>query len=204
MTNPNFKFFYNNKAKTLDVVLHGSSQGMDSPFINKVVEASRNIGNSVVALNFPFFDRGEEKSSGPGLIEELEALQKVLDECKPDNYKHINLIGKSLGGVIAGMYLTKNNKIDPRKYGLTIFGYDIGYIDLKEFSGSVKIIQGSKDKFGDIEAVKKDMVGSISIDVKYLTIEGADHSYRVPETKEPIYEDEAIRIAFELNGTSVN
>jgi hypothetical protein len=64
-----------------------------------------------------------------------------------------------------------------------IFGYDIGYIDLKTFPGKIVIIQGDKDKFGDIEAVKNDM-------------KGADHSYRVPETKEPIYEDEAVKMAF--------
>lgn len=204
MTYPNFKFYYNNKANTLDVVLHGSSQGMDSPFINKVVETSRNIGNSVVALNFPFFDRGEEKSSGPELIEELETLQLILDECKSGTYEHVRLIGKSLGGVIAGMYLSKNNKSDLNKFELIIFGYDIGYIDVKSFSGKIRIIQGSKDKFGDIEAVKKDMTGSVSADIEYLTIEGADHSYRVPETKEPIFEDEAIKIAFKTNGDSVN
>jgi len=196
MTNPNFKFFYNNRANTLDVVLHGSSQGMDSLFINKVVEASRNIGNSVVALNFPFFDRGEEKSSGPELIEELETLQIVLDECKSETYEHVRLIGKSLGGVIAGMYLSKKNKSDLNKFELIIFGYDIGYIDIKSFPGKIRIVQGSKDKFGDIEAVKKDMVGSVSTNIEYLTIEGADHSYRVPETKEPIFEDQAVSLAF--------
>lgn len=196
MTNPSFKFFYNNRANTLDVVLHGSSQGMDSLFINKVVEASRNIGNSVVALNFPFFDRGEEKSSGPELIEELETLQIVLDECKSETYEHVRLIGKSLGGVIAGMYLSKKNKSDLNKFELIIFGYDIGYINIKSFPGKIRIVQGSKDKFGDIEAVKKDMVGSVSTNIEYLTIEGADHSYRVPETKEPIFEDQAVSLAF--------
>lgn len=200
---PNFKFYFNNKAKIIDVVLHGSSQGMDSPFIGKIMDKSKTIGHSVVALNFPYFDRGEDKSSGPELIEEIDALQNILEICKADDYEHVNLIGKSLGGVIAGMYV-KNNKVDSKKYSLTIFGYDIGYIDLKTFPGSIKIIQGSKDKFGDIEDVKKDMMGSISTDTKYLTIEGADHSYRVPETKDPVYEDEAIRTAFNTNGTAVN
>lgn len=197
MSLPNFKYFHNNKAKTLDVVLHGGSQGMDSSLINKIVDASRKKSNSVVAFNFPYIERGEEKSSGPELIEEIDALQSVLDFCQVDKYKNIRLIGKSLGGVVAGHYLKKLDRNQLEKFSLMIFGYDIGYIDLKSFPGRIVIIQGDKDKFGDVEAVKNDMKGAVSKQIIYLSVKGADHSYRVPETKEPIYEDEAVRIAFE-------
>lgn len=196
MNLPNFKYFYNNKAKTLDAVLHGGSQGMDSGFIGKIIDASRKTGNSVVAFNFPYIERGEENSSGPELLEELEALQSVLDYCQTANFENIRLIGKSLGGIVAGHFLKKLEKDQLKKFSLIIFGYDIGYIDLKSFPGEIIIIQGSKDKFGDIEAVKKDMNGAVSNDITYLSIEGADHSYRIPETKEPIYEDEAVSVAF--------
>ena len=66
-----------------------------------------------------------------------------------------------------------------------------GHLNL--LSGKITIIQGSKDKFGDIEAVKEDMKGAISKDVVYLSVEGADHSYR-NELKEPVFEDEAIEL----------
>ena len=197
MNLPNFKYFYNNKAKNLDVVLHGGSQGMDSGLINKIVGASKKEGNSVVAFNFPYFERGEENSSGPELIEETNALQSVLDFCYTDTLESIRLIGKSLGGVVAGHYLKKldSNQLD--KFSLIIFGYDVGYIELKNFTGKIVIIQGDKDKFGDVDVVKNDMKGAVSKQVTYLSVKGADHSYRVPETKEPIYEDEAVRMAFE-------
>ena len=197
MSLPNFKYFYNNKSKTLDVILHGGSQGMDSDLINKIVEASRKKGNSVVAFNFPYFERGEEKSSGPELIEETNALQSILDYCQADKFELVRLIGKSLGGVVAGYYLKKLKGSQLDKFSLMIFGYDIGYIDLKTFPGKIVIIQGDKDKFGDVEAVKNDMNGAVSKDIVYLSVKGADHSYRVPETKEPIYEDEAVKMAFE-------
>ena len=71
MTLPNYKYFFNNKAEVLDVVLHGGSQGMDSGFMNKIIEASRIEGNSVVAFNFPYIERGEENSSGQELLEEI-------------------------------------------------------------------------------------------------------------------------------------
>lgn len=195
---PNFKYFHNNKAKILDVVLHGGSQGMDSGLINKIVDASRKSGNSVVAFNFPYIERGEENSSGPELIEEIDALQSVLDYCQSDKFENIRLIGKSLGGVVAGHYLKKVDPEQLTKFTLIILGYDIGYINLKSFPGKIVIIQGSKDKFGDIEAVRNDLNGAISKDITYLSVDGADHSYRIPETKEPIYEDEAIKIVFGL------
>jgi len=196
MSLPNFKYFYNIKAKTLDVVLHGGSQGMDSDLINKIIEASRKKGNSVVAFNFPYIERGEENSSGPELVEEIDALQSILSFCQADKFESVRLIGKSLGGVVAGHYLKKLDSGQLDKFSLMIFGYDIGYIDLKYFPGKIVIIQGDKDKFGDVEAVKIDMKGSVSKDVVYFSIKGADHSYRVPETKEPIYEDEAVKMAF--------
>lgn len=197
MSTPNFKFFYNNKSTTLDVVLHGGSQGMDSGLINKVLEASRKQGNSVVAFNFPYIERGEENSSGPELVEELNALQLVLDYCKPEKFQQLRLIGKSLGGVVIGYFLKKLTPKQSTKFSAIILGYDIGYIDIKGFSGKVRIIQGSKDNFGDIEAVKNEMKDAISKEVEYISIEGADHSYREPNTKEPKYEDEAVRMIFE-------
>ena len=193
---PNFKYFYNHKAENLEVILPGISQGMDSGFINKIIEVCWSKGDSVVTFNFPFFERGKENSSGPELIEEIEALRVVLDYCQSDNYRNIILIGKSLGGVVAGAYLKKLSPEQKRKFSLVIFGYDIGYIDIKDFSGKIIIVQGSEDKFGDVEAVKKDMHGATSKCVTYLSVEDADHSYRIPETKEPFYEDEAIKTAF--------
>lgn len=198
MSLPNFKYFHNNKAKTLDVVLHGGSQGMDSSLINKIVDASRKKSNSVVAFNFPYIERGEEKSSGPELTEEINALQSVLNYCQYDNFETIRLIGKSLGGVVTGHFLKKIDSEQLVKFSLMIFGYDIGYIDLKGFPGKIVIIQGSRDKFGDIKAVKNDLSGAISKNITYISIEGADHSYRNPETREPVYEDEAVKLAFGL------
>ncbi len=120
----------------------------------------------------------------------------VLNYCQYTKYKNIRLIGKSLGAVVAAAYLKSLSLKQIKKFSILIFGYDIGYIDIKKFSGKIVIVQGSKDKFGDIKAVKRDMKGAVSKDITYLSIEGADHSYRIPETKEPIYENKAIVAAF--------
>ena len=193
---PNFKYFYNNKSEILDVILHGGSQGMDSSLICKVVDASRGIGNSVAALNFPYIERGEDHSSGPELIEEIEALKQVLNFCHFENFKHIRLIGKSLGGIVVAAYLSRLSPNDQEKYSAYILGYDLGVRDIRNFNGAIRIVQGEKDKFGNVETVKKDMDGALSKNITYLEIPNADHSYRDPETKEPVFEDEAVKALF--------
>jgi len=198
MTLPNLKYFYNNQAKTLDIILHGASQGMDSPFMQKLITSSRNKGNSVLAFNFPFLDRGEEKSSGPELKEELAALKEAMNFCQADKLAHIRFVAKSLGAIVASFFLQNQPEKEQRKYSIVVLGYVTGSLNLKSFQGKITIIQGEKDKFGNIKAVKIDMESSVSKDITYYEIKGADHSYRVPETKEPLYEDKVVGILSSL------
>jgi predicted alpha/beta-hydrolase family hydrolase len=150
-------------------------------------------GHSVVNFNFPYFESGEEKSSGPELKEELETLRSVLVECKAKEYKHIRLIGKSLGAIIASFYLKSLSKEEQLKYSVVVFGYVTGSIDLKRFEGKIDVIQGEKDKFGNIAVVKNDLSDAVSKDISYFEIKTADHSYR-NELKEPVFENEAIAV----------
>ncbi|WKZ25811.1 MAG: hypothetical protein QY322_00680 [bacterium] len=193
---PSLKFV-SNKSDTLDVLLHGSSGGMNYSLMQMIFDECVKQGHSVVNFNFPYYERGEEQSSGPELKEELETLRSILDECRAKEYKHVRLIGKSLGAIIASYYLKSLPKEEQSKYSAIVFGYVTGSIDLKTFEGKIDIIQGEKDKFGNIEVVKNDLKTAVSKDINYFEIKNADHSYRVPETKEPIYEDEAVKIAFD-------
>lgn len=183
--------FIKNNSDTLDILLHGSSGGMNYSLMQKIFDVCVGQGHSVVNFNFPYFDRGEEQSSGPELIEELETLQKVLDECNSKEYKHIRLIGKSLGAIIASCYLKSLPEAVQPKFSIVVFGYIAGSIDLKEFSGKIDIIQGQFDKFGNIDVIKKDLENTKSKSINYFEIRGGDHSYR-NEQKEPVFEDEAI------------
>lgn len=78
------------ESDTLDVLLHGSSGGMNYSLMQKVADVCVKKGHSVVNFNFPYFERGEELSSGPELKEELETLQTVLDKC---GAKITNILG---------------------------------------------------------------------------------------------------------------
>lgn len=196
MNNKKLKFV-KNKSDDLDVLLHGSSEGMNYSLMQKVFDESVKQGHSVVNFNFPYFERGDEQSSGPELKEELETLKSVLDECKAVEYKHIRLIGKSLGAIIASCYLKTLSKEEQLKYSTIVFGYVTGSIDLKSFEGKIDIIQGEKDKFGNIEVVKNNLKDAVSKDINYFEIKNADHSYR-NELKEPVFEDEAIEVFSKL------
>lgn len=195
---PNFKYTNNNKSEILTVLLHGSGVGMDSQFMLKLFDAFEKKGDSVVTFNFPFFDRGDGQSSGKELTEELETLEMVLGYCKASDYKKIRLVGKSLGGIIASFYLRRLSPLEQRKYEVVIFGYVTGSVDLSSFPGNITIIQGEKDKFGDISKVKEDLQGALTKNIKFVEILNADHSYRDPETKSPDYEDKAINKYLEL------
>jgi len=196
MNIPGYKFYFNSKAENLDVILQGSSVGMDSQFITKIWNASIKAGNSSVAFNFPYFERGETNSSGVELTEEIESLKSILTVCQSGNYKTIRLIGKSLGGIVAGYFLRDLSRAEQGKYSIVIFGYVPGSTDLKTFPGKIDIVQGSKDKFGTIEQTKKDMEKALSKDISYYLVEGGDHGYKDPQTNEPKFEDMAIEFVF--------
>lgn len=183
--------YIDNNSDTLDVLLHGSSGGMNYSLMQKIADVCVKQGHSVVNFNFPYFERGEEQSSGPELKEEIETLKAVLNKCKSMEYKHVRLIGKSLGAIIASYCLKQLPKEEQSKHSVVVFGYVTGSIDLKSFEGRIDLIQGEKDKFGNIDVVKDDLKNAVSKNINYFEIKNADHSYR-NELKEPIFEDEAI------------
>ena len=147
---------------------------------------------STVIFDYPFHDRLEKRGMGDDLSEEINALEGVLEFCKVDGYKKVKLVGKSIGGVIAGKFLSKLNHDEQKKFELVVLGYDLGWIKIQDFVGKITIIQGEKDPFGDVELVKKDMEGASSTDIKYYEIKGADHSYKEPETGYPKFQQEVV------------
>lgn len=193
MGNFKTKTVFFKKGTTLDVVLHGGSAGVDSPFIQKLVKHSMGSGNSVVAFNFPYFERGDKMSSGPELSEELATLTNILAEIKVGKYNHIRLIGKSLGGIVASYYLNSLPPDKMKKYSLVIVGYVVGELKMDRFSGSVIVVQGEMDKFGGADKVEADLIKAACKNLRIIEIKRADHSFRNPKTKESVYEDEAIK-----------
>lgn len=195
-----FKFYHNSRSDTLDVILHGgSSEGVKMSLIKKVYQLSVKQGYSVITFNFPFAERGQDQSSGPELVEELKTLQDILDYCDYKKFKRIRLVGKSLGAIVASFYLDELSRDESEKFSIIILGYVTSSVKLKRFEGQITVIQGEKDKFGDIDVVRKDLEDARSQNIKYFEIKDADHSFRNPETKEPIFEDEAMKVLSKLS-----
>ena len=194
---PSFKYFISNTSNILDIVLHGGDYNMDSPFINEVIKVCREKGNSVIAFNFSYADRGGGKAS-EGLVEEIGALRMIIDRFAVDA-DSVRLVGKSLGAIVAGEFLKKVSKKDLEKYSLIVLGYASKWIDICDFPGKISIIQGEKDKYGDIQAVKKHLKNAKSKNISYYEVKGADHSFNDPKTTEPKYLQDAMKTLASLD-----
>jgi predicted alpha/beta-hydrolase family hydrolase len=193
---PTFDYYHNPTADTLNVLLPGFNTPIDTDFMQRLIKRSIAAGRSHVAMNFPFQDRKAKESSGDKLKEEQETLKEVLEFVHADDYKTIQLIAKSLGGVVASFYL-KNEKKDPKKYKITILGYIVGSVDLKTFQGSIRIIQGDLDPYGNIDKVGADFITPATRDINLIKVANADHSFRNVVTQNPEYVDEALNnVAF--------
>jgi len=188
--------YYSNNLEELNIIFPGSSLGFQTGLINKIFNKFVSEGRSAVSYNYPFLDRGEENSSGEDLKEELDALNSILTSIDINKYSKINLIGKSLGAIVASYFLAKDeNSHLLDKVSLSVLGYVKGSIDLSKINCKIIIIQGEKDRFGNIDEVKKDFEDKDLSQISFTEIPNADHSYRNSD-KEPIFEDLAIEALF--------
>lgn len=186
-------FFTNQNSPVANIILHGGSKGIESDFIRKIFDRSVAEGFTTIAFNFPYLDRGEENPSGDELIEEVEALSKVVELLQGLGYSKINLIAKSLGGIVSSFYLKRPSDVN---FNLTILGFVVGDVKLDDFKGKLIVIQGNNDRFGNIDAVRQELETQGITNATLINIQDADHSYR-DESKEPKFEDKAITRLFE-------
>lgn len=189
----NLDFLHKNfiDSDCINVIVHGGSAGYESEFIQKIYQKSISAKISTLAFNFKYISRGEENPRNENLNEELADFNEVIKNLKDIGYSNFHIIAKSLGGIVSARFLNALDRSEHSDYKITILGYVTGSVKLKNFSGQIDIIQGEKDRFGDIEAVKFDMREAISNQVYYYAVTDSDHSYR-NELKQPIYEDKAI------------
>ncbi len=182
-------FFLNKDSSILDVILHGSSLGIQSTLIQGIIKNSKDKNHSVLAFNFPFIDNGLHIVSGDKFPKEMEILDNVLNFVNYKRYKKINFIGKSIGGLIGSYYIYKNQ--NSANFSLNILGF-INNQYIKEIDCKINIIQGQYDKFGEIEHVKDYMKNAQSSRISYKEVKNSNHSFRDYKFKEKNYEKEAI------------
>ncbi|BCX14213.1 MAG: hypothetical protein KatS3mg085_745 [Candidatus Dojkabacteria bacterium] len=165
--------------------------------MEKLYKKSTASGISTITFNFPYLDRGEENSSGEDLTEEQQTIAQIINFISQFNFKEIKFIAKSLGDIVLAKYLQNNQKdLHEKKIEVVIPGYVLGDIDLSGFKGNLTVIQGSNDRLGNADAVRKDLYSNGLSEARVIEIEGADHSYRISDTNEPKFEDEVVNLVF--------
>ena len=181
-----YKYYKKNKSKNIYLIIHGGGPvGVETDFISAIFDTIAKTNNSALCFNFPYCERGEENSSGPDLLEEISALEQVIDFVHAEGYSHITIVAKSLGGIISSYYFAK---YPDKSIDLIILGYIPDEIKQNAISKNLKlIIQGENDRFATPSEVQKIVGNKVSV----TEIKNADHSYQ-NHNKEPIYQKEVL------------
>jgi len=90
--------------------------------------------------------------------------------------------------------LNSSSKIIGSRRDKIILGTPLKYFPKISFTGNIYVIQGENDKNGGVKEVKEAFNNLDQNKIKYFEIPGADHSFRDPETKDPIFQEKALEI----------
>ncbi|HEX3568936.1 MAG TPA: alpha/beta fold hydrolase [Candidatus Saccharimonadales bacterium] len=184
-----YKYYHKQGARTVYLVLHGGGPaGIETPFIANIIEALTHTDSSVFGFNFPYCERGEERSSGPELPEETAALHSAVQFLHNEGYEQIVIVAKSLGGVTTSYWLAQH---PDENVTVAILGYVVGSVKTEQLRGKLRLVlQGEHDRFGNASAVEAELAEH-SVAAHVIEIPKADHSYR-NEQQEPAYQAQAI------------
>jgi predicted alpha/beta-hydrolase family hydrolase len=191
LNNYTIKIKINNSQDELFVINHGASEGINSDFMNKLQNRLDKANKNYIFMQMPYKNRGEERSSGPETIEELNTVSDLFNELSLFSYSKISFIGKSLGGLIFSRFITQNITKFNGELNFTQLGFLVGEITIPSTINSFHIIQGENDKYGSLADVNSIIEDNKDLPIKLTVIKSADHSYR-DSNKNPIYHDLAI------------
>ncbi len=193
-TNYQYKYYQSANSNKVNIILPGASEGLRSIFLETIFKKSQDSDYNTLSLSYPFQVRNEEKSSGPDLNEETQMLRDLFEKLELNKNQSIHIIAKSLGGIVASRFISALEEKIKSKIKITILGFILDDVLFENFHGEVNVIQGEFDKYGKPKEVEKYLsqvtLNSFSVNV----IKGADHSYREPNTKEPIYQSKVLNM----------
>jgi len=189
------------EGKNILLLAHGAGAPMDSTFMQKISEGLNENGIITVRFEFPYMaKRRLGKKSFPDKITVLcEYYRSIYFEIKkiyPN--KRIWLSGKSMGGRVSTI-ISKSLDIE----GVVVFGYPFHPINnpynvrlesLQLEGPPIFIIQGTRDKFGNIEEVNQ---YKIHKDNFIYWLKEGDHSFNTLK-KSSISTQESIKKAYDI------
>lgn len=162
---------------TIVIILHGISEGCESAFIKNISDQLTMHGFDNLRFNFSYLEKGLGYTKD-NVDQEVSELNQAIIFSKEIGYSKFIFVGKSLGGIVASYWLAKYGDQLPIDK-VIILGLVINEISLVGLNkaGSILIIQGEFDKFGNKAAVVNALT-PMQQKLKIIEIKGADHSYR--------------------------
>lgn len=171
-------------AEALLIMGHGAGAPMTHSFMNSLSAAINSHGISTLRFNFPYIDSGRKSPGSPK--PNIAAWGAVVEHALGKFKELIYISGKSYGGRM-GSHLLAENDHDVK--GIVYFGFPLHAPgrDSKDRANHLKdlkvpqlFIQGTKDALANYEMISEVVAEN---DAQMITIDGADHSFRIKGRK---------------------
>lgn len=161
----------------INILIHGSSEGFNSQFMQFINAGLIKAGKETFGFDFDYITNGTAPSKD--FIDEYAKLKSVINHHINRGYTKINLIGKSLGGVLC---LHEEIASYANKIIILGFPYSFGYpVDLCKKLGKnaskISIIQGTNDALCDLEKLAE-LNQSIGSTMGIIAIGNASHGFK--------------------------
>jgi len=160
------------------LLLHGIRGGLHEAYTLALFNKLQSRGDTVLAINFPYLSRGEDRNGITTINEEVSALQTAYDFLKSASKSPIHIIGKSFGGIVASYWLLKHR--DDKDVDLSIMGYVPGEGNVlpDALRGHLRVVvQGDHDRYASPDQIRTELAAH-QVEAVVIEIPNADHSYR--------------------------
>ncbi len=190
-----FEYHNSYSKNSAYLLLHGIRGGIHEVYMQTLFAKLQSRDDTVLALNFPYMSRGEDRNGISTLDEEMYALQTAYDFLKSADKSPIHIIGKSFGGIVASHWLSQNRVVED--VDVSIMGYVPGEGNVlpDALRGKLRVVvQGEHDRYASPGQVRAELAAH-QIEADVIEITNADHSYRDISSNnlaEYAYQDSAI------------
>ena len=176
--NLEFEYYKSSAKKAAYLLLHGIRGGIHEAYTNTVFNKLKSRDDTVLAINFPYMSRGEDRKGISTLLEEMQALQTAYNFLKSADSTPIHIIGKSFGGIVASHWFAQHRDIEDVDLG--IMGYVPGEANVlpDALRGRLRVVvQGDHDRYASPGQIRTELAAH-QIESEVIEITNADHSYR--------------------------
>ena len=176
--NLEFEYHESTAKKSAYLLLHGIRGGIHEAYTQALLAKLKSRDDTVLAINFPYLSRGEDRNGISTVTEEMQALQTAYDFLISACKTPIHIIGKSFGGIVASYWLLENRR--DKNIDVSIMGYvpGEGNVLAEALRGRLRVvIQGDHDKYASPAQVRAELAAH-HIEADVIEIPNADHSYR--------------------------